>query len=120
MLVIHIPVNETAIDYKSRKDRYQHNDSGKSFLYGTLIFIANHLNAFYFFSDGLPDQIGGEAGRKYQIRRIREAVVKLHEKSISDIGKFFEEDFLDVEKYDEVGMPINPENFNLNKLFNKS
>ena len=47
----------------------------------------------YFFSDGLPDQIGGEAGRKYQIRRIREAVVKLHQKSIEDIGKFFKEDF---------------------------
>jgi len=49
----------------------------------------------YFFSDGLPDQIGGEAGRKYQIRRIREAVVKLHDKSINEIGKFFKEDFLD-------------------------
>jgi len=49
----------------------------------------------YFFSDGLPDQIGGEAGRKYQIRRIREAVVKLNEKSISDIGKFFKEDFFE-------------------------
>ncbi len=47
----------------------------------------------YFFSDGLPDQIGGEAGRKYQARRIREAVIKYKDHPIEDVGKFFNEDF---------------------------
>ena len=47
----------------------------------------------YFFSDGLPDQIGGVSGRKYQARRIREAVVKYKDHPIEDIGKFFQEDF---------------------------
>ncbi len=48
---------------------------------------------FYFFSDGLPDQIGGGAGRKYQAKRIRDAVQKYQTRSIEDIGKFFVEDF---------------------------
>lgn len=49
----------------------------------------------YFFSDGLPDQIGGDSGRKYQARRIRDAVIKYHNASMDDVGKFFVEDFRD-------------------------
>ncbi len=48
---------------------------------------------FYFFSDGLPDQIGGGAGRKYQAKRIRDAVQKYQTRTIENIGKFFVEDF---------------------------
>ncbi len=48
---------------------------------------------FYFFSDGLPDQIGGGAGRKYQAKRIRDAVQKYQTRSIENIGRFFVEDF---------------------------
>jgi PAS domain S-box-containing protein len=47
----------------------------------------------YFFSDGLPDQIGGDSGRKYQARRIREAVLKYHNMGMDEIEKFFREDF---------------------------
>ncbi len=47
----------------------------------------------FFFSDGLPDQIGGVSGRKYQARRIRETVVKYKDHPIEDVGKFFIEDF---------------------------
>ncbi|MBN1251120.1 MAG: PAS domain S-box protein [Bacteroidales bacterium] len=58
-------------------------------------YIINYKpgDRIYFFSDGLPDQIGGDAGRKYQARRIREIVVKFNEKSINDVGEFFKEDF---------------------------
>ncbi len=49
----------------------------------------------YFFSDGLPDQIGGDSGRKYQARRIRDAVQKYQKMSMEDVGKFFVEDFRD-------------------------
>jgi len=58
-------------------------------------YIINYKpgDRIYFFSDGLPDQIGGVAGRKYQARRIREAVVKYKDHPIEDVGKFFKEDF---------------------------
>jgi PAS domain S-box-containing protein len=49
----------------------------------------------YFFSDGLPDQIGGDSGRKYQARRIRDAVLKYHNLTMEEIEKFFKEDFKD-------------------------
>jgi PAS domain S-box-containing protein len=49
----------------------------------------------YFFSDGLPDQIGGDSGRKYQARRIRDAVLKYHNMTMEEIEKFFKEDFKD-------------------------
>jgi len=58
-------------------------------------FVINYKpgDRIYFFSDGLPDQIGGVSGRKYQARRIREAVVKYKDHPIEDVGKFFSEDF---------------------------
>jgi len=49
----------------------------------------------YFFSDGLPDQIGGDSGRKYQARRIRDAVQKYQNLPMEDVGKFFVDDFKD-------------------------
>ncbi len=49
----------------------------------------------YFFSDGLPDQIGGDSGRKYQARRIRDAVLKYHNTAMEEVEKFFKEDFKD-------------------------
>ncbi len=58
-------------------------------------FVINYKpgDRIYFFSDGLPDQIGGVSGRKYQARRIREAAVKYKDHPIEDVGKFFTEDF---------------------------
>jgi len=49
----------------------------------------------FFFSDGLPDQIGGSKGRKYQAIRIREHIVKQKEKSMEDMASFFVKDFND-------------------------
>ncbi len=49
----------------------------------------------FFFSDGLPDQIGGGAGRKYQAKRIRDAIIKYQNLSIDQLGRFFVEDFED-------------------------
>lgn len=60
-------------------------------------YVVNYKpgDRIYFFSDGLPDQIGGDSGRKYQARRIRDAVLKYHNMSMEDIGRFFVEDFKD-------------------------
>jgi len=47
----------------------------------------------FFFSDGLPDQIGGERGRKYQASRIREHIESNTTLEMPEYKSFFEKDF---------------------------
>jgi PAS domain S-box-containing protein len=50
---------------------------------------------FYIFSDGLPDQVGGEKNRKYQALRMREKIIETKSLPISKVSKFFVKDFYD-------------------------
>jgi len=47
----------------------------------------------FFFSDGLPDQIGGENGRKYQATRIREIIENNATLKMPEFETFFDKDF---------------------------
>lgn len=47
----------------------------------------------FIFSDGLPDQIGGDTRRKYQTKRIREALTEREGLTIAHFEKYFSEDF---------------------------
>ncbi len=47
----------------------------------------------FFFSDGLPDQIGGASGRKYQAKRIRAAIVEHQNFTMYKFLKYFAQDF---------------------------
>ncbi len=47
----------------------------------------------FFFSDGLPDQVGGESMKKYTARRIREVVTENNDYSMSQFSNFFAEDY---------------------------
>jgi len=47
----------------------------------------------FFFSDGLPDQVGGEKGRKYQAIRIREGILENKELSMTEFFRYFVRDF---------------------------
>ncbi len=49
----------------------------------------------FIFSDGLPDQIGGTERKKYQARRIREALTVNKETSMMQFSKHFSKDFYD-------------------------
>ena len=50
---------------------------------------------FFFFSDGLPDQQGGENGqKKYSPQHIREILVENRSLSMPKLVQFIEEDFL--------------------------
>ena len=49
----------------------------------------------FFFSDGLPDQIGGEHGYKYQATRIRSLIMENPDINIYDYEKLFAKDFED-------------------------
>lgn len=48
----------------------------------------------FFFSDGLPDQIGGANKMKYQAKRIRAALVDNSDYSMAQFNEFFNKDFL--------------------------
>ena len=47
----------------------------------------------FFFSDGLPDQIGGEKGRKYKNKMIKEIIMTNYNKTIPELEKIFSDDF---------------------------
>ncbi len=49
----------------------------------------------FFFSDGLPDQIGGELGRKYQAQRIRETITGNQSFTMSKFHEHFVKDFVE-------------------------
>ncbi len=44
-------------------------------------------DSIFFCSDGFPDQFGGPDNRKYGPRRLREAIVKYHEKTMTEINQ---------------------------------
>lgn len=60
----------------------------------------------FFFSDGLPDQVGGENGRKYQASRIRDAITGNPDFEMADYQSYFEKDFEawkgDIKQIDDV------------------
>ena len=47
----------------------------------------------FFFSDGYPDQIGGEKGRKYKNRQIKELIENNYKKTIPELHDIFESDY---------------------------
>lgn len=48
---------------------------------------------YFFFSDGLPDQVGGSEYKKYGPQRIREAITSHPEFSMADFHGFFEKEY---------------------------
>ncbi len=49
----------------------------------------------FFFSDGLPDQLGGPERKKYSSKRIREMIVEHQGYTMDEFNKLFEDDFLE-------------------------
>lgn len=49
----------------------------------------------FIFSDGLPDQVGGPKGRKYQSKRIREALEEGTNQTMAHFERHFSTDFYD-------------------------
>jgi PAS domain S-box-containing protein len=49
----------------------------------------------FFFSDGLPDQLGGPDHKKYSSKRIREIIVEHQNYTMEEFNRLFEDDFLE-------------------------
>ena len=50
---------------------------------------------FFIFSDGLPDQVGGPKGRKFQSKRIRETLTEVPNQTMAHFERQFAEAFYD-------------------------
>ena len=63
-------------------------------------FTTHHIkiqqgDKIFFFSDGLPDQLGGPERKKYSSKRIRDMIVEYQHYTMEQFNKLFEEDFLE-------------------------
>lgn len=67
------------------------NKTEKDFLNHTIKFKQN--DRIYFFSDGLADQIGGEKGRKYKNKQIRDLIENNNNLELPEFNKVLSEDF---------------------------
>ena len=55
----------------------------------------NQGDKIFFFSDGLPDQIGGPGNHKYQPRRIRESITNYPNYNMIQYFNYFSKDFIE-------------------------
>lgn len=87
--------NGELIEYKGSRKAI----GGKPLLKKTEKDFENHVipyqtgDKIFIFSDGLPDQLGGADRRKYQSKRIREALTEREGLTIAHFEKHFSEDF---------------------------
>ena len=63
------------VDFTNHSIRYKHGDK------------------IFFFSDGLPDQLGGPEMKKYSPKRIRESILNNKDLSMEKYNAYFAEDF---------------------------
>ena len=59
----------------------QHEDKR---IFGEHTISIEKETTVYIFSDGFPDQFGGEKGRKFMIKRFRDLLVKIHQKTMEE------------------------------------
>ena len=63
-------------------------------------------DVFYLFTDGFPDQFGGDRGKKYKYKRFKELLLKISSKTVNDQKNALEKEFLewkkDFEQVDDV------------------
>jgi len=63
-------------------------------------FTTHHIkpekgDKIFFFSDGLPDQLGGPERKKYSSKRIRDMIVEHQHYTMDQFNTLFEDDFLE-------------------------
>lgn len=56
----------------------------ENFIYKKEEFLAKKGDCLYIFSDGYPDQFGGEHGKKFMKKQLKEILLKIHQKSMNE------------------------------------
>jgi serine phosphatase RsbU (regulator of sigma subunit) len=60
-------------------------------------------DTFYLFSDGYQDQFGGKDGTKFKIKRLKEVLGEIQDKSMNEQKEFLEKTFDDWKgNYDQL------------------
>ena len=63
-------------------------------------------DTFYMFSDGFPDQFGGENGRKYMSKRFKQLLLEIHDKPMIEQRELLHQEHLawrgEVEQIDDI------------------
>jgi len=79
-------------------------DSGKKYTNHTLNLEKNDL--LYLFTDGFPDQFGGEKGKKYKYTHFQDFLVKINNRPIQEHETLLNEEFVmwkgSLEQVDDV------------------
>ena len=69
-------------------------------------YYLNEGDTIYLFSDGLPDQFGGEDGKKLKIARLKRIIEQVSDKPMSEqkeiITKFYNDWRGDYEQVDDI------------------
>ncbi|MBC7865677.1 MAG: PAS domain S-box protein [Bacteroidia bacterium] len=102
--MIHLRNNETQL-YKG--DKITIGDADKEeILFTDHVVDVKEGDAFYFLSDGLQDQFGGEKKKKFSFRKIEEFILRNKNTSLVEQGNDIEAEFLhwkaDLEQTDDV------------------
>ncbi|MFI5204381.1 MAG: SpoIIE family protein phosphatase [Flavobacteriales bacterium] len=79
------------IEYKADKQPIGKFDGRKPFK--THIIQLQKGDAFYLFSDGYADQFGGDGGKKFKYKQLKDILVSIHEKSMDIQEKVLVESF---------------------------
>lgn len=74
---------------------------GKSDSFTLKTFERRAGDRFYLFSDGFPDQFGGEDGRKFMYKNFRELLISSKHLSLREQGDFLKESFDKWQGYNE-------------------
>jgi serine phosphatase RsbU (regulator of sigma subunit) len=61
--------------------------------YSSTTINVKQNDSIFFCSDGFPDQFGGPDNRKYGPRRLREAIVNYHKKSMAEMYQKIDEEW---------------------------
>lgn len=56
----------------------------ENFVYQKVEFLAEKGDCLYMFSDGYPDQFGGEHGRKFMKKQLKELLLTIHKKPMNE------------------------------------
>lgn len=65
----------------------------EKFVYKKEEFLAEKGDCLYMFSDGYPDQFGGEKGRKFMKKQLKEILLEIHQKPMEEQKEYLKNRF---------------------------
>lgn len=103
---IYIVRNKEIIPLKGEKKAIGNDDYDEGFKFSVGKFQLEKGDMIYTFSDGYQDQFGGESGKKYKVKKLKEFFCRLADEPLADQENLMKEEFQswlgDYEQIDDV------------------